>query len=170
MAIKIANTVNISLVYSLFFASGSTKSGALGFFSGAQPTAHYWSNNYDTGDILRNNYLGGINSWYYTYLTHTNTTGLTADSSYMTLNSTQSFTASATGTCGYVVWTNRSSDYALNWSAETNSTWTAFSVMILPVTDALTPGGIIRVDDVNFVSGSTVTITDFTFISSAGEP
>lgn len=168
MAVKFANTINQSLVFSLFKRS----SFSIGFFSGTQPTANYLISNYSSGDNIRNNYLGGIinetfsNAW----LTQNDATGLISDSSSVVLagGTVRTFTATATGVCGgwamVGVFTN------VNFTNITNSALaTAYRFWIVPVTDSLTPGGIIRLDTLSFTSGSTITITDFTFVSSAGE-
>jgi len=166
MTIKFANTVNQSLVFKLWEESGT--SYTVGFYSGTQPAnAEFMISNWSSGNNYRANYLGGFQSGTFgpTDLTQTNTTGLIAANSYVTLNSTKTFTASATGTAAWAIMIGSSVVLSTSYSWNNN-----LSVIVVPVTDSVTPGGIFRVDSTSFVSGSLVTVTGFTFISASGEP
>lgn len=164
MAIKFANTINSGLAYNL----GGSVNRSIGFFSGTQPTAAHITTNYTTGDNIRNNYLGGLVYLGGSVGTQYNGTRFAADNSYTLLTgSNPTFVAAATGTCTYAILTNQST--AFSFTTATDATMTSARFAVIPVTDSLTAGGIIRLNTVSFTSGGTITITDYTFYASGGE-
>lgn len=165
MTVKFANTINQSIVHQLW---KETQSWTVGFYSGTQPAnAEFMITNWSSGDNYRANWLGGFNSatWNNSFLTQSNTTGLTSANSYVTLNETKTFTPTNSGTAEWALMLGLSTTLSttVNW----NNAWKA---IIVPVTDSVTPGGIFRLDSTSLVSGVTSTVTDFTFISASGEP
>lgn len=162
MAIKFANTINPTLAYAV--GSGNK---SIGFFSGTQPTAAHITTNYTTGDIIRDNYLGKIEYNTFSLNTQYNTNKFNGDTSYVNLTSSNpTWSATGTGTCVYAIICPLTS---FNFTTATDATMAALRFTVVPVTDSLTTGGIIRLNTVTITSGDTITITDFTFIAAGGE-
>lgn len=162
MAIKFANTINVGMTYHMGVIIKS-----IGFFSGTQPTAAYITTNWTSGDNIRANYLGKIEWNGFSSATQYNTSRFSGDTSYSLLTgSMPTFTAAGTGTCTFaILWYIG----GLTFTTTTEATMAAARFAVVPVTDSLTPGGIIRLNTTSITSGDTITVTDFTFIAAGGE-
>lgn len=167
MAIVFEKSINNNFLYrTLRYTDGSVSGSyySVGFFPGTQPLAETLKSQWTT---YRSSCLGTMSSGTFN---NANFTFTGVDGNWtVDMPTSRTLTAQGTGFCEWAVmlWVGRN-DLGTVPNASYNMPSTDI-IIVVPVTDSVTPGGIFRLDDCNLVSGDTYTVTGFTWNSTGGQ-